>query len=243
MTKAVHPFAPRTPRAPLWRGIGLAFCVGALAACQSSLPAAYDGLEQEARNEVQMVRLAHRINPSSPQHSAQSSDEHGLDDAQKSSIIRFLAEMDAGYGDHISLVAGDGFSPKASEDLRRILRAHGLQQENAPASIGEVPKSRGALLVLDRYIVTAPQCPNSVLQLARNYTNAPSPQFGCANVINLGQMVADPRDLLTGNGSGQTSTGKAIQSLKAWRDEVPIILVPQGVNQGGGTGFGSGGGF
>ena len=242
MTMARHPFAPRIACAPLLLRIGLSLCFGALAACQSSLPAAYDGLEQEARNEVQMVRLAHRIDPplSRP---AQADDENGLDDAQKASIIRFLAEMDAGYGDHISLVAGDGFSPKASDDLRRILRAHGLQQEHAPASIGEMPKSRGALLVLDRYIVTAPQCPNSVLQLARNYTNAPSPQFGCANVINLGQMVADPRDLLTGNGSGQTSTGKAIQSLKAWREEVPIILVPQGVNQGGSRGFGSGGGF
>ncbi|GEQ97961.1 hypothetical protein JCM17844_15980 [Iodidimonas gelatinilytica] len=204
-----------------------------LGACQSSLPAHYDGIEQEARNEVHMVRLAHKIDAAA---------DDGLADRQKTNIIRFLAELDAGYGDSVTLVSGTRFPEPAFADLGRIIRAHGLALGADAASIGEEPDSNGAILVVDRYIVTSPQCPNSVLQMSKNYTNASSPQFGCANVINLGQMVANPRDLLTGNGNGRTSTGKAVQSLRAWREEVPIILVPQGADNGA-SGFGGSGGF
>ncbi|GEQ99919.1 hypothetical protein JCM17845_05430 [Iodidimonas gelatinilytica] len=138
-----------------------------LGACQSSLPAHYDGIEQEARNEVHMVRLAHKIDAAA---------DDGLADRQKTNIIRFLAELDAGYGDSVTLVSGTRFPEPAFADLGRIIRAHGLALGDA-ASIGEEPDSNGAILVVDRYIVTSPQCPNSVLQMSKNYTNASSPQF------------------------------------------------------------------
>ena len=211
--------------------LGLAgLAVTLLAGCQSSLPSHYDGAEKQAKNEVQMVRLAHLVKTGTD----------GLSNTDKNELIYFLAEMDAGYGDTVTLVRGTAFPDKAAKDVERIIRAHGLSLDMPTAEIGYEPSDDGAVLVLDRYIVTAPHCPGTSLNSARNPVNAASPQMGCANIINLGQMVASPRDLLRGNGTGSPSVEKAVQSIRAWREDVPVILVPgkTGSSSGSGGGFG-----
>lgn len=212
-------------------GLGLTgFAAIALAGCQSSLPSHYDGAEKEIRNEVQMIRIAHMVKTGAD----------GLEHAEKTELIRFLADMDAGYGDSVTLVRGSAFPDAAAKDIGRVIRAHGLTLDMPAAEIGHEPTDDGAIVVLDRYIVTAPHCPGTSLNIAKNPANAASPQIGCANIINLGQMVASPRDLLTGNGNGVPSVEKAIQSIRTWREDVPVILKPGNVNRGGSGGGSSG---
>jgi len=184
----------------------------ALAGC---LPQAaqYDGSSKVARNEVHRVQMAHDLPP--------AADE--LAWADKHALARFLADLQVGYGDTVSLVRAPGFSDTATGQVAKVLRAHGVRLAAAPASIGRTPEPQGAVLVVDRYVVTPPQCPNSVLHATRNYENAPSPQFGCANVINLGQMVADPRHLLTGRSDNYPITDKAAQAIRMWRADQPLF--------------------
>jgi len=49
-----------------------------------------------------------------------------------------------------------------------------------------------------RYLVTLPPCPNWSKTPPLRYTNTHASNFGCANAVNLGQMVASPADLAEG---------------------------------------------
>lgn len=210
---------------PLTKSLLAGIAAGTLAACQASLPAHYDGAEKEARNEVHLVRLTHPV----------EADAEGITEEGRRSVLAFLGDMTVGYGDGVSLVTAKDFSPKAEEDVARILRAYGLSLERPPV-LATDPGPGAAVLVLDRYVVTPPDCPNSILDIAKNYTNAPSPSFGCANVINIGQMIANPRDLLTGESDAGPNTGKATQAIRQWRDEVPVFVRPVDANASGAGG-------
>ncbi|RMD89976.1 MAG: hypothetical protein D6807_02685 [Alphaproteobacteria bacterium] len=206
----------------------------ALAASACTQAARYDGASKVARNEIHLVRLSHAL-PASEE----------LGDAGRAGIERFLADIEAGYGDTISIVAAPDYPDTAADAIADLLLDHGLVLAAPPATLAEVPRDGGAILVVDRYVVTPPQCPSTIMHATRNYMNAPSPQFGCANVINLGQMVADPRDLVTGRSGAAANTEKATQGIQLWREDTPAIVAPQNTDSGtssfGGSGAGGGG--
>src|ERR1700730_2782025 len=60
-----------------------------------------------------------------------------------------------------------------------------------------VPANR-AVVSIGRYAVTLPTCPNWSQSLRYEFTNAFTSNYGCANAINLGLMVASPGDLASG---------------------------------------------
>jgi pilus biogenesis lipoprotein CpaD len=74
--------------------------------------------------------------------------------------------------------------------------------ERAPATIGGGEqawrKNRRVEIVLERYLVSTPACPDWSRKSGLDYTNQPHSNFGCATETNLGLMIADPRDLLRG---------------------------------------------
>jgi pilus assembly protein CpaD len=49
-----------------------------------------------------------------------------------------------------------------------------------------------------RYVVTLPPCPNWSKTPPLRYTNTHASNFGCADAVNLGLMVASPADLAEG---------------------------------------------
>jgi pilus assembly protein CpaD len=55
-----------------------------------------------------------------------------------------------------------------------------------------------ALVIVGRYAVTLPPCPNWSEPRANDFTNALPSNFGCATGVNLGLMVANPGDLVGG---------------------------------------------
>jgi len=191
----------------------------------------YDGSSKVARNEVELVRVAHEV----------SSGEDGLVDKDAASLERFLQEMQVGYGDTVTLVAGPAFPETARESVQRAVNAWGIPLAGSSGAIAESPADDGAFVIVDRYVVTPPHCPNATLNANRNYANAFSPQHGCAMVINLGQMVADPRDLLAGRGDSSPVTEKATQAIRLWREDEPEFLEPENIDDGL-TGFGETGG-
>lgn len=202
----------------------------AMAACtpQESL---YNGSERAARNEVQLVRLAHHV-PAAP---------GDLADKDGKAIAEFLGEVGVGYGDTVSLVRAADFSPEATGSIADILRDYGLRLMTPPAGVAPPEDPAGAILLVDRFVVTPPECPSTTLQLSRNFANAPMPHIGCANTINLGQMVANPRDLVAGTGDQRPITDKATQAIRLWRADEAEFLEPQNIDEGA-TKFGESGG-
>lgn len=201
-----------------------------IAACtpQESL---YNGTERAARNEVQLVRLAHHV-PAAPAELAEK---------DQKAIADFFGEVGVGYGDTVSLVRAADFSAEATGSIADLLRNYGLRLMTPPAGVALPEDPAGAILLVDRFVVTPPDCPSTTLQLSRNFANAQMPHIGCANTINLGQMVANPRDLVAGTGDQRPITDKATQAIRLWRADEPEFLEPQNIDEGA-TSFGESGG-
>jgi pilus assembly protein CpaD len=74
--------------------------------------------------------------------------------------------------------------------------------EKVPAAAGEGPEAwrqnRRVEVVLERYLVTLPACPDWSRKSGTDFANLPPSNFGCATETNLGLMVADPKDLVRG---------------------------------------------
>lgn len=59
-----------------------------------------------------------------------------------------------------------------------------------------------AVVLVGRYAVTLPACPNWSGSPSTDFTNEPTSNYGCANAVNLGMMVANPADLAAGRRLG-----------------------------------------
>ncbi len=182
--------------------------------------------DRDMRNRVELVRIVQPV---------RAEEAAGVDGPAR----RFLDEIGFGYGDRLALVTGAAFPSTARAGLERLVRAYGGRLVAAPP-LSRRPKPDEALLVVERYRVTSPPCPEKRLNMSHNHGNAPAPQFGCANLINLGQMVADAGHLLAGAPAGANDSERATAAIEAWRAIPPVILMPSDTKQQQVTGGGGG---
>jgi pilus assembly protein CpaD len=109
-----------------------------------------------------------------------------------------------------------------------------------------VPANR-AIVSVGRYAVTLPTCPNWSQSLSADFTNAFTSNYGCANAINLGLMVASPADLVSGRSLTGADAQLAAEAVKRYLDDrvkrpPPTTASPFAGGGGGGGGGDSGGG-
>lgn len=211
-------------------GVLLIVLVGACAHGVSPSASMRTG-DRAMRNEVRLVRLVQQV----------GGEDKGLSPEERRQVTAFLDRIGFGYGDEAAFVEGQDYPAAARADLARLLRAFGARLAADAPQLAEVPAAGHAFLVVERHLVIPPQCPDRMLDATRNYGNAPSPHFGCANLVNLGQMVADPKHLLAGVPAAPNDPGKAAAAIRAWRESPPVILVPSGTSQESSSGGGSGG--
>ncbi len=215
------------------RAVAGAVLLVLLGACAHGAPtAAMRTGDRAMRNEVRLVRLVQAV----------GGDETGLPRDERRRVTAFLDRIGFGYGDEAALLAGRDYPAAARADLARLLRAFGARLAGDAPELAEMPAPDHALLVVERHLVIPPRCPDRRLDAGRNHGNAPSPQFGCADLINLGQMVADPEHLLAGAPAAPNDPEKAAAAIRAWRASPPVILVPSGTSEAGGAGSASGSG-
>lgn len=174
-----------------------------LTACQHTDVATPSPLESTMRSSVQMVRLPYAIAP----------EEDGTDTpsgATYAAIQSFLASTKAGYGD-VLMLDSENASDVRIAAIEEFLRQRGLAY-GGQAKLGSTPADGSIMLYLERYVVTTPNCGEWAPEDSNNRRNNPSSFFGCSNTANLGLMVANPRDLIAGQGSGN-STGSAVGAI------------------------------
>lgn len=207
----------------------------ALAATSACIPEAgnYTGVATPKRNEVQMVRLTHVIDFGADQE---------LGENAASSLDMFLAQYAVGYGDVVSLDAGD----EAHQGWREALDAHlisrGLRLDNRTVVSGPMPAVGTAVVVVDRYVVTTPACNDFSQQISPNPGNARSPNYGCSTQALLGLMAANPRDLIQGGIEGGPNSESSSSALKTYRQRAGRGIRNRGSQGGQGGGTGSSGG-
>ena len=199
----------------------------ALVSVSACVPSAaqYSGAANEKRNEVRMVRLTHVVDVS-------GNDALSADAA--ASLDLFLSENGVGYGDSLSLDAGD--EAAGEQDRTAIagqLRRRGLLLSNQATIAGTMPSEGTIVLVVDRYLLTTPNCNDWSMKSKPNYANAESTSFGCTTRSILGQMVANPRDLIQGQDEDGPNGAAASNAVKTY-----VGTAGTGSGSGSGTGIG-----
>jgi pilus assembly protein CpaD len=88
-----------------------------------------------------------------------------------------------------------------------------------------------ALIVIGQYAVTSSPCPNWSKSPATDFTNEPSSDFGCADAINLGMIVASPADLAGGRALGAAAGKPAVSAMDRYLNDrvTPLVATDLGV--------------
>ncbi|HTZ78250.1 MAG TPA: CpaD family pilus assembly lipoprotein [Stellaceae bacterium] len=188
----------------------LAIASAALAACDST-PDEWTSTQAPRQLRVDFQRLTHAT--AFPSGSAQ------LAQGERDSLLGFLHSAEVSPDDTIYLEAADEdkLSNNRVSALVRDLSRKGYSLAMLPAKRDAIPPD-SLLVVVERYVVTPPDCPNWTKSPNGDHENAVSSDFGCANLTNLGLMVADPRDLVMGRDLGPADaevTSLAIQRYRA----------------------------
>lgn len=141
-----------------------------------------------------------------------------LTNQEARSLDRFLGEIDLRPSDRLFVDVG----PQAGEVVEdeRVgaindqLRRH-IPNAHAVAITGESGTRQEIRLIVGRYVVLPPNCPDFSRPTASNPGNYTDSNFGCSTQRNLGLMVADPSDLLRGRTLGP---GDAEMLSKTYRE-------------------------
>ena len=91
-----------------------------------------------------------------------------------------------------------------------------------------------------RYLVTLPPCPNWSKEPSYDFDNSTHSNFGCANVSDLGRMVASPSDLAAGSPLGPAEGMPAAAAVNRYLSDKAISPGSAGGIAGGGGGGGGG---
>ncbi len=193
------------------------------------------GLENQKRNKVEMVRLPYML--------TFSENKHRLDRTEVNALAAFLTNNNVGYGDELSMdfpLEKDGslseLNKKRLSYVTDLLKYHGIIMAGEVTPYGVAPKTDEARLLISRYVVTPPRCGDWSRNSTSNYNNAPMQDLGCTTQANLGLMVANPRDLITGNRSGHPQTEKAAKAVNAYVNSASKATSAGGTGGKGGSG-------
>jgi pilus assembly protein CpaD len=102
------------------------------------------------------------------------------------------------------------------------------------------------VVAYERYVAQIPECGDWSKDVTWDRTNTPSSNFGCATQRYVGQMAADPKDLVEARGYGPHDperTSDVLRRFKTGTNSItdPTIRPPQVIGGGGGASVGSGG--
>ncbi|MEQ9042560.1 MAG: CpaD family pilus assembly lipoprotein [Alphaproteobacteria bacterium] len=183
---------------------------GALAACASVTEEDLAVNETPKKLEVEWARKTHLVDfePNKAE----------LAENTKAELAAFLDRAYAGPDDFILINPGETW-----DDRRAVFAARGRAVQNFISDLGyrsEILPSRSedegfVIVAVEHYDVRVPTCPD----WRRNppLTNGVSSNFGCTDAVNLGLMLADPRDLVTGRELGAMDGIPAAAAVERYR--------------------------
>lgn len=233
-----------------FRLTGLALAALALSACTpgaADMDAATGWLAASSPKRLEVDRAHYR-------HTIYfSTDRDDLVGNERDRLIAFLRAVQPSDSDSIRI---EGHADERATDLynldlaarrmatvKRFLTDHGIAGldlqsssfgERAPAVDGNGEpawqRNRRVEIVLERYLVTPPACPDWSRRSGIDYANQPHTNFGCATETNLGLMIADPRDLVRGRNLGPADGVHQADGIIRYREGEQPELQEERVN-------------
>ena len=170
------------------------------------------------RNDLRWIAFEHEVRF--------DRDDKALGQAEKDRLHRFLALHDAGYGDDV-MIGAAGRPARPSDRQRAADREaavmaefsdRSLQLRRLPDVPGHGAWTGSVKVVLGRFVVLPPDCPDWSKPADGDPNNRPSSNFGCATATNLGLMLANPGDLVRGRRPGPADGVAGARLYRAYRD-------------------------
>lgn len=170
---------------------------------------------------------------------------------QRDAIENLVAAGLIRPSDRVTIAAGGppGLAAQRTAVISSELLRYRIVADVSP--LDNVPANQ-AILDIGRYTVTLPPCPNWSEYPDAEYTNAYRSNWGCAAATNLGLMVAQPADLVSGRALGAHDATTAVSAVtRYYEDRVkqpptptasPFAPTPGGGGPGGEGGGGPGAG-
>ncbi|MCZ6605855.1 MAG: CpaD family pilus assembly lipoprotein [Alphaproteobacteria bacterium] len=213
---------------------GLVAC-GLLAACVADPVTDYTPIQSKKQTEVIWVSMVHDI--------AFEVGKKDMSDAEEARLDAFLSDIRVSSTDSVVIDPGSFRGGIIEPRVRSV--AHYLKHQ-LPAvhptvtHLGWEESDEDFRIIVGRYLVIPPECPNLASSTALNPNNLLSSNFGCATETNLALMIANPADLVHG-GELQPGDGRLLANgVELYRAGLVQATVSGG--EGGGTTEGGSGG-
>ena len=174
--------------------------------------------EAPKENKIDFVTIQHQI------HFAPGSAT--ITTAETKALADFLRTVDFGYGDGATIDVGprgqsataDALASKRFDAVTVALRRQRVHAQPASKPTVEGVLSRDtAIVIVGRYVVTPPNCPDRTKPESDDYMNTTQSNYGCATATNLGLMVANPGDLVHGATPGPADGEFATRGVQLYR--------------------------
>ncbi len=149
-----------------------------------------------------------------------NSSASALSKQEARSLDRFLGEIDLRPSDRLFVDVGPKSGDVVKDNRVAIINdqlRHYVPGAEALVITGEKGTDRNVRLIVGRYVVVPPNCPDLSKPSATNPGNFNDSNFGCATQRNLGLMLANPGDLLRGRTLGPADGESLSRSFRAYR--------------------------
>ncbi|UTW56006.1 CpaD family pilus assembly lipoprotein [Kordiimonas sp. SCSIO 12610] len=178
--------------------------------------------DQVHRNTVQLVRFSHVIK-------AEDDATSTLSAKTIADLNNFLDSTNVGYGDVLMVDTEYTGAEQRLLDIKQLIKKRGHEYAGKTL-LGAKPAKGDIVLYVERHVVTPPNCGNWPDEKGSTALNNRSAFNGCSTIANLGLMVADPRDLISGK-QGGTNTRTAVEAAN---NGTPAASSGSSSNQSGG---------
>lgn len=167
-------------------------------------------IEAPRENKVSLIRF---------QHSVQfRANEDRMNGQEATKLAGFLRDQNVGYGDQILLLPGSSALAQRRQDaIATVFARSGLRVTRDIQIEGVSLPADEVRVVVGRYVVTPPPCPNWSKKPDEDFSNTQGGNFGCSTATNLGLMVANPGDLLMGQPTSPADGDLAAGRIEAYR--------------------------
>jgi pilus assembly protein CpaD len=184
------------------RVTSLLLVLGSIAGCTTPQSSLWSEADAHREIHVQRIELHHDV--------AFAKGSSDLTQAESKRLDDFITRQQVGYGDAVEIrVPGND---QRAEARQAATVGERLTREGVAFTRSPVASPGGVRVAVVRSVAIPPACPDwRKPDDDGDPSNTAMSNFGCANMRNLGLMIADPSELLV----GRSSTSGAGEPLAA----------------------------